>query len=212
MLGRTSIGVAVRDGAPLPDIATPEAFKALLLSVANDCRFRRCGRRNGSALSAATVRADGNSRNAGAETGALRWRRRCHRARRARRSRDRNHLHQRDACSFRCDCCRPAAAIFTATTPTYCAGVMTATVGAAESHVAFVASLNGTARARIWSRGEVCHMPPAAIRPLLSAGRHASRAVCTKNGRTKPDPGLRPRTHMTLDRGAPAIHRRRCAR
>ena len=33
VLGRTSIGVAIRDGAPLPDIATPEAFKALLLSA-----------------------------------------------------------------------------------------------------------------------------------------------------------------------------------
>jgi len=32
-LGRTRIGVAVRDGAPRPDIATPEAFKALLLSA-----------------------------------------------------------------------------------------------------------------------------------------------------------------------------------
>ena len=32
VLGRTSIGVCVRDGAPLPDIATPETFKALLLS------------------------------------------------------------------------------------------------------------------------------------------------------------------------------------
>jgi len=33
LLGRTSIGVAVRDGAPLPDISTPAAFKALLLSA-----------------------------------------------------------------------------------------------------------------------------------------------------------------------------------
>lgn len=33
MLGRTSIGVAVRAGAPLPDIATPEAFKALLIAA-----------------------------------------------------------------------------------------------------------------------------------------------------------------------------------
>jgi molybdate transport system substrate-binding protein len=32
ILGHTSIGVAVRDGAPLPDIAAPEAFRALLLS------------------------------------------------------------------------------------------------------------------------------------------------------------------------------------
>jgi molybdate transport system substrate-binding protein len=32
-LGRTSIGVAVREGARLPDISTPEAFTALLLSV-----------------------------------------------------------------------------------------------------------------------------------------------------------------------------------
>lgn len=31
VLGRTSIGVAVRAGAPVPDIATPETFKALLL-------------------------------------------------------------------------------------------------------------------------------------------------------------------------------------
>ncbi|MGZ5867804.1 MAG: molybdate ABC transporter substrate-binding protein [Xanthobacteraceae bacterium] len=33
VLGRTSIGVAVRDGAPLPDVSSPEAFRALLLSV-----------------------------------------------------------------------------------------------------------------------------------------------------------------------------------
>jgi molybdate transport system substrate-binding protein len=32
VLGRTSIGVCVRDGAPRPDIATPESFKSLLLS------------------------------------------------------------------------------------------------------------------------------------------------------------------------------------
>ena len=32
ILGRTRIGVAVREGAPLPDIAAPEAFRALLLS------------------------------------------------------------------------------------------------------------------------------------------------------------------------------------
>lgn len=33
VLGRTSIGVAVRAGTPLPDISSPEAFKSLLLSV-----------------------------------------------------------------------------------------------------------------------------------------------------------------------------------
>ena len=32
VLGRTSIGVCVRDGAPQPDISTPESFVALLLS------------------------------------------------------------------------------------------------------------------------------------------------------------------------------------
>ena len=32
-LGRTSIGVAVRDGAVLPDIATPEAFRQALLAA-----------------------------------------------------------------------------------------------------------------------------------------------------------------------------------
>jgi molybdate transport system substrate-binding protein len=32
VLGRTSIGVCVRDGAPQPDIATSESFKLLLLS------------------------------------------------------------------------------------------------------------------------------------------------------------------------------------
>lgn len=32
-LGRMSIGVAVRDGAPVPDISTPEAFTALLVSA-----------------------------------------------------------------------------------------------------------------------------------------------------------------------------------
>ena len=32
-LGRTSIGVAVRDGAALPDIATPEAFRQALLAA-----------------------------------------------------------------------------------------------------------------------------------------------------------------------------------
>lgn len=32
-LGRTSIGVAVREGAPSPDIATPDAFRALLLGA-----------------------------------------------------------------------------------------------------------------------------------------------------------------------------------
>jgi molybdate transport system substrate-binding protein len=32
-LGRTSIGVAVRAGAPLPDIATPDAFRHILLTA-----------------------------------------------------------------------------------------------------------------------------------------------------------------------------------
>jgi molybdate transport system substrate-binding protein len=32
-LGRVGIGVAVRDGATLPDVATPEAFKAALVSA-----------------------------------------------------------------------------------------------------------------------------------------------------------------------------------
>ena len=32
-LGRTSIGVCVRDGATMPDISTPEAFRALLISA-----------------------------------------------------------------------------------------------------------------------------------------------------------------------------------
>jgi molybdate transport system substrate-binding protein len=32
-LGTTSIGVAVREDAPVPDISTPQAFKALLLSA-----------------------------------------------------------------------------------------------------------------------------------------------------------------------------------
>jgi molybdate transport system substrate-binding protein len=32
-LGRTSIGVAVKGGAPLPDIATPEAFRRTLLTA-----------------------------------------------------------------------------------------------------------------------------------------------------------------------------------
>jgi molybdate transport system substrate-binding protein len=32
-LGRTSIGVCVRDGAKMPDISTPEAFQALLISA-----------------------------------------------------------------------------------------------------------------------------------------------------------------------------------
>jgi molybdate transport system substrate-binding protein len=31
-LGRVGIGVAVRDGAPLPDVATPESFKAALVA------------------------------------------------------------------------------------------------------------------------------------------------------------------------------------
>src|SRR5215218_5654782 len=33
VLGRTSIGVCVREGAPHPDIATPDAFRALLQRV-----------------------------------------------------------------------------------------------------------------------------------------------------------------------------------
>ncbi len=32
-LGRTITGVAVREGAPVPDISTPEAFKAALLKA-----------------------------------------------------------------------------------------------------------------------------------------------------------------------------------
>ena len=32
-VGRAPIGVAIRDGAPVPDIATPEAFKAALMAT-----------------------------------------------------------------------------------------------------------------------------------------------------------------------------------
>src|SRR5262245_8432327 len=32
-IARTSIGIAVREGTPAPDIATPEAFKAALLAA-----------------------------------------------------------------------------------------------------------------------------------------------------------------------------------
>ena len=44
-LGRTVTGVAVREGAPAPDISTPEAFKQALLKAADRGVHRSEGRR-----------------------------------------------------------------------------------------------------------------------------------------------------------------------
>ncbi len=94
-LGRATVGVAVKSGAPQPDISTPEAVKKMLQS-ARTCRLHQSGRRrHRRGLPDRPARAPGPHRGGQEKVSAADQRQRHGGRGRQRRRRDRHHVHQR---------------------------------------------------------------------------------------------------------------------